>query len=189
MISEQVTWSCKLSQPARSFPQLRYYESPTMTATGISDIQLRLEPNNNGKVHLGIFAPGGTNLQFAIVVYCVDNNGSMAECGTFLGAHNFQGSWICSPVTASVHMSTLNVMVAATFSRMRMIGQVNDSKRSESGDMDVSEDSGSRRKIRRRQDDMDVCGDNSESYSSPDVGPFSSPEVEMLRQDMEHVLS
>eukprot|EP00928_Gymnodinium_smaydae_P054533 TRINITY_DN38288_c0_g1_i1.p2 TRINITY_DN38288_c0_g1~~TRINITY_DN38288_c0_g1_i1.p2 ORF type:complete len:216 (-),score=40.62 TRINITY_DN38288_c0_g1_i1:115-762(-) len=199
-----VKWNCRLPQPARSFPQLRCCESPPFRVLGIDGIQLKLEPNICGKVHLGIAAPRGLDLQFVVAVSWADDGGTPRERGRIEGAHCFQGGWISEPVAASLQMGSLHAVLVATFRGARwrtaelvpLVGDcnsLNDKKRADSrddNDMDVdasSDHSSKRQRLQKDSDDADIC--SLYSMSSPEACfSHSSPEVEILRHELEHAM-
>lgn len=91
---------------------------------------MQLRPNVNGKVEVGLLAPRGVVLRFAVVLSwaAAETDRSqvlrLKEQGRFEGMHYFQGGWIREGVAYSSAMqNTLNPVIAVTFCSVEWAGE------------------------------------------------------------------
>jgi len=115
--SAAANWECRLSRPSRYCDSSVVRESPELCVAGVYGVRLQLRPNINGKVEVGLLAPRGLVLRFALVIsWGRPEEGVWKERGRFEGMHYFQGGWIRDGVAYSSSMEdALNPVIAVTF--------------------------------------------------------------------------
>merc|ERR1719198_1385494 len=81
--------------------------------------QLRLTPNCQGKVELGLSAPVGLRLQFVIEIGWSSNDSNFMGHGCFAGEHTFEGGWISQPILPSSTVGSSDLVIRALFQNVQ----------------------------------------------------------------------